>query len=133
MHGVLQKGAQVNAADQWGFTPLHEAARKGKQPVCITLLQRGADPALANAEGETPLRLAQSPAIREILSGARGSVVSVVPVSRSRSQASFVVRHALENARRYISPAGSARGMPPGRPGPGPVDRDANVCQAGGR
>ena len=44
--------------DQWGFTPLHEAASKNKVEVCISLLQNGADPSVRNSEGQTPLDVA---------------------------------------------------------------------------
>lgn len=39
MVGVLQHGACVNVADLWKFTPLHEAASKGKFEICKLLLK----------------------------------------------------------------------------------------------
>jgi len=36
---VMQHGACVNVADLWKFTPLHEAAAKGKFEICRLLLK----------------------------------------------------------------------------------------------
>lgn len=36
---LLQHGACVNVADLWKFTPLHEAAAKGKYEICKLLLK----------------------------------------------------------------------------------------------
>ena len=36
---LLKHGADPNARDNWSYTPLHEAAIKGKVDVCIGLLQ----------------------------------------------------------------------------------------------
>ena len=48
---ALSAGADPNARDNWSYTPLHEAAIKGKIDVCIVLLQHGADHTVRNAEG----------------------------------------------------------------------------------
>ena len=39
------------------FTPLHEAAAKGKFDICKLLLKHGADPNKKNRDGHTPLDL----------------------------------------------------------------------------
>lgn len=36
---LFQHGACVNVADLWKFTPLHEAAAKGKFEICKLLLK----------------------------------------------------------------------------------------------
>ena len=54
----LQNGAQVNAADLWQFTPMHEAASKGRREVCTLLLCHGADPYLPNCHSKTACDLA---------------------------------------------------------------------------
>lgn len=36
---LVRHGASVNVADLWKFTPLHEAAAKGKYEICKLLLK----------------------------------------------------------------------------------------------
>ena len=50
-------GASVNVSDLWKFTPLHEAAAKGKYDIVKLLLKHGADPTKRNRDGHTPLDL----------------------------------------------------------------------------
>lgn len=57
---LLKHGADCNVKDNWHFTPLMEAAVKGKLEVCIVLLQNGADIRLCNSDGKTALELATS-------------------------------------------------------------------------
>lgn len=54
---LIKYDACVNATDKWSFTPLHEAAQKGRTQLCALLLIHGADPALRNQEGHAPLEL----------------------------------------------------------------------------
>ncbi|KAF6778441.1 hypothetical protein AHF37_02090 [Paragonimus kellicotti] len=54
---LIQHGANVNVTDLWRFTPLHEAAAKGKFEICRLLLQHGADPTKKNRDGHTPIDL----------------------------------------------------------------------------
>lgn len=35
---LLEAGAEPNTTDNWNYTPLHEAAQKGKIDVCIGML-----------------------------------------------------------------------------------------------
>lgn len=55
---LLQYGANVNASDLRGHTPLHRCIVRGKAAFVKLLVARGADPQAINAEGETPLDLA---------------------------------------------------------------------------
>jgi len=48
---LLDRGADPNAKDAAGRTPLIQAAMKGHTAVAALLLERGADPALQDAEG----------------------------------------------------------------------------------
>ncbi|CAB0035085.1 unnamed protein product [Trichogramma brassicae] len=48
---------RVNAEDRCGNTPLHLALSEGRMGVSKLLMARGADPNLANKDGETPLHL----------------------------------------------------------------------------
>ena len=52
---LLKNGAQVNAVEQRGWTPLHFAARSAPIEVIEMLLAAGADPNLARQGGVTPL------------------------------------------------------------------------------
>lgn len=65
---LIKHGADCNVKDNWNFTPLMEAAVKGKADVCIVLLQNGADTRLANSDGRTALDLATA-ATRPVLTG----------------------------------------------------------------
>ncbi|OMO88791.1 Arf GTPase activating protein [Corchorus capsularis] len=55
---LLQYGANINATDSRGQTPLHRCILKGKAALAKLLLTRGADPQALNSEGKTPLELA---------------------------------------------------------------------------
>uniref|UniRef100_A0A4W4E0Z7 Poly [ADP-ribose] polymerase n=1 Tax=Electrophorus electricus TaxID=8005 RepID=A0A4W4E0Z7_ELEEL len=52
---LVRHGASVNVADLWKFTPLHEAAAKGKYEICKLLLKHGADPSKKNRDGNMAL------------------------------------------------------------------------------
>lgn len=54
MDSLLAAGAEVDAQDATGDTPLHRAARRGRKQACRALLSRGANPELKNNEGKTP-------------------------------------------------------------------------------
>ncbi|KAF3430911.1 hypothetical protein FNV43_RR25641 [Rhamnella rubrinervis] len=55
---LLQYGANINAIDSRGQTPLHRCILRGKTTFGKLLLTRGADPRAVNGEGKTPLELA---------------------------------------------------------------------------
>lgn len=55
---LLDRGAQVNAADATGLTPLHIAATLDRTGEAELLLSRGADIEARDAFGDTPLHLA---------------------------------------------------------------------------
>ncbi|XP_023314826.1 ankyrin-1-like [Trichogramma pretiosum] len=52
------KNVLVNAQDQLGNTPLHEALNNGLSSTVELLLKVGSDPCVVNAEGLTPLHIA---------------------------------------------------------------------------
>jgi len=55
---LVEAGAEPNAFDMSGVSPLHKAVRTRCAMAVRTLLDCGADPALANKNGSTPLLLA---------------------------------------------------------------------------
>jgi ankyrin repeat protein len=48
---LLERGAEVDARQQAGYTPLHAAALHGDEPLVGLLLDRGADPRLTAEDG----------------------------------------------------------------------------------
>jgi ankyrin repeat protein len=55
---LLDAGADVNAAQEGGFTPLHGAAQNGDRPMAELLLARGARRDAATADGRRPREFA---------------------------------------------------------------------------
>ncbi len=54
---LLENGAEINARDQAGCTPLIDAADKLNDDCIVELLDRGAQINLANKVGNTPLHM----------------------------------------------------------------------------
>ena len=55
---LIAAGANVNAADEYGETPLTLACANGDVPLVESLLKAGADPKVARWNGETALMIA---------------------------------------------------------------------------
>ena len=55
---LIKHNSLVNSTDRWNFTPLHEAAQKGRTQLCSLLILHGANVSMRNQEGELPYDLA---------------------------------------------------------------------------
>ena len=55
---LIDKGAQVNAKDSRGYTPLHGAAFQGHIKIVCLLCDHGADIEARNEDGRRPLHYA---------------------------------------------------------------------------
>lgn len=55
---LLEAGAELNARDKNGATPLHRAVRTRSAAAALSLLEAGGDPSLTNKPGSTPFHLA---------------------------------------------------------------------------
>ncbi|CAG0912187.1 unnamed protein product, partial [Cyprideis torosa] len=64
---LIQKGAEVNAKDRRGMTPLFVATDWNHYSVVEVLLANGADPSIANEDERSPLHQAESAETAELL------------------------------------------------------------------
>ena len=55
---LLDHGADLEARDQWNWTPLHAACFWGRSDIARLLLDRGADVGAQGEESRTPLDIA---------------------------------------------------------------------------
>jgi ankyrin repeat protein len=52
---LLEKGAEPDPKDKDGWTPLHDASRKGHEAVVNLLLEKGAEPGPKDKDRQTPI------------------------------------------------------------------------------
>lgn len=57
---LLAAGAEIDAVNNTGFSPLHHAAEAGSPDAARVLIARGADPGLTNFAGRAPIQTAQA-------------------------------------------------------------------------
>ena len=65
---LLANGAEINAVNRTGFTPLHHAAEESSPDAARVLIEAGADVNLPNNAGETPLERARREGHKEVAS-----------------------------------------------------------------
>lgn len=70
---AIEAGANVNAKDKDGDTPLHLAVRFNDLGLVQLLLKNGADPTIKDMYGETPLDWAKTLKEKEIEKSIRNS------------------------------------------------------------
>lgn len=56
---LIERGAEINVAQEGGWTPLHQAAAHGQADLVKILLDRGADPGALSADGRAPEQMAR--------------------------------------------------------------------------
>jgi ankyrin repeat protein len=57
-------GADVNARDQNGYTPMHHAAARGDNEMILYLVSKGGDPKAVARNGRTTVDMANGPVQR---------------------------------------------------------------------
>uniref|UniRef100_A0A452FJG9 Ribonuclease L n=1 Tax=Capra hircus TaxID=9925 RepID=A0A452FJG9_CAPHI len=55
---LLERGADVNFQEEWGWSPLHNAVQVGREDIVDLLLSHGAEPCLRKKNGATPFIIA---------------------------------------------------------------------------
>jgi tankyrase len=73
---LINYHSDVNARDNWLYTPLHEAASKGRTQLCTLLLAHGANPHHRNQDNQTPLDLTTADDVKSLLLDAMSIPVS---------------------------------------------------------
>jgi ankyrin repeat protein len=80
----------VNVQDNYGYMPLHEAARNEHLDIVKILLEKGADINARNKDDQTPLELEHEEKIRSLLQKARKDAKETISK----------IRHCKETKRR---------------------------------
>ncbi|XP_012888053.1 PREDICTED: B-cell lymphoma 3 protein [Dipodomys ordii] len=121
---LLQHGANVNAQMYSGSSALHSASGRGLLPLVRTLVRSGADSGLKNCHNDTPLMVARSRRVIDILRGkatraASGSQQEPSPersVTASPESSSRLSSNGLPSASPSSSPSQSPPKDIPGFP-----------------
>ena len=98
----LADGADVNAKDIGGWTPLHEAAQSGHKEIAELLIDAGADVNVEDNDGETPLHKASSSGEKVIIELliAKGADVNAIDNS-SQEWTPIAVAESLDIIKRF--------------------------------
>jgi quinoprotein dehydrogenase-associated probable ABC transporter substrate-binding protein len=118
---LVEKGADVNAPDPQGWTPLQNAARQRKDGMIKTLIELGADPNHAVDDGTTPLVAAAMrdhvPSIKALIE--KGANVEQPgpqgyrPLALAIAESKYEAAKALMEAGADVSVASGADGLTP--------------------
>lgn len=60
VRSLVEHGAEINVAQEGGWTPLHQAAAHGASHLVEYLLHHGADPTARSTDGRVPLDMARA-------------------------------------------------------------------------
>ncbi|KAF3850614.1 hypothetical protein F7725_012386 [Dissostichus mawsoni] len=115
---LIKYNTCVNATDKWAFTPLHEAAQKGRTQLCALLLAHGADPTMKNQEGQTALDLATATVVS-------ASVISPASTPSCLSAASSIDN--LSGPLAELASASGSSGVADGASGTDRKEGDSNL------
>jgi ankyrin repeat protein len=77
---LISKGADVNAQDAGGATPLHLAAWKGHTKIALYLIEQGASGQTMSKDGMTPLDVAMMQENREIAEAIQKAAPKLKPL-----------------------------------------------------
>nr|XP_054367533.1 B-cell lymphoma 3 protein-like [Mirounga angustirostris] len=119
---LLQHGANVNAQMYSGSSALHSASGRGLLPLVRTLVRSGADSGLKNCHNDTPLMVARSRRVIDIL---RGKATRPAPASQPEPSPEHSATTSPESSSllssngENLAPATSCPAWPPLDP-PGP-------------
>ncbi|XP_017708249.1 PREDICTED: B-cell lymphoma 3 protein [Rhinopithecus bieti] len=121
---LLQHGANVNAQMYSGSSALHSASGRGLLPLVRTLVRSGADSSLKNCHNDTPLMVARSRRVIDILRGKAARPASTSQPEPSPDQSantspessSRLSSNGLLSASPSSSPSQSPPKDPPGFP-----------------
>ena len=64
---LISRGADVNFADEYGFTPLFVAARRGNEEITKLLCESGANVEHRNYQGKTAMNMAEETDFQNII------------------------------------------------------------------
>ncbi|XP_069103411.1 uncharacterized protein [Argopecten irradians] len=73
-HLLLSRGANVNCSSQDGIRPIHDAVENDNVELVRMLLAFGADPTLSTYGGKTPLTIARTDQMKQLLHGHLGDL-----------------------------------------------------------
>jgi ankyrin repeat protein len=131
----LRAGADANAANQFGMTPLSRACTNGSAAMVERLLKAGANPNTAIATGETPLMTCASSgaaaAVKALL--ARGAAVDAAEPSQHQTALMWAAAERHSEVVAILAEAGATCAPGPGRGSPRSISRRAKATSPASR